>query len=313
MNESIFNILKNKKAKKEAENAKKEAEKREEEEKELREKKKKAEEDRKAKQQKIDEDLVKNMIESIITYINSNYKKCDFSFDDKFFLIEKDKLVFNDVNFSFKLKYDYKIIKPTFNIFIKLGIKKYDYIISGEYYLFFKVFLNNNVIPWYVQKIKSEKEKEKEKEKDNNQFDDDYWDYYEEEKYNYKKDHPDEEFNEDDFEDYYNKVYYEWYGENPPNQQSKQQSKPKTNSEFTPEELAKKKKTYNLLLNTLKSHEDNLKKIQNWKSQNNGKVHPDESLTKTQIESTRRKITEFKIKYKFEGYQFIHIKNMKNI
>lgn len=296
MNESIFSKIKDKKAKKEAE-------KRAEEEKILRDKKKMAEEERKAKQQKIDEDLVQNMVVSVMSYISSNYKQCYFSLDNKYFLVEKNKLSLNEIEFSFKLEYDYNIVKPTFHIFMKLGIKKYDYLISGVYYLSFKVFLNNTVIPWYIQKIKSEKEKTNDD--INDDYDDDeYWDNYEEEKYNYKKDHPDEEFDEDEFRDYYDQIYDEWYG----NTNTKTKQKPKTNSEFSPEELAKKKKTYNVLLKTLKSHEDNLKKINNWKQQNAGKPHNDEEITKNQITATKRKIDDFKTKYKFEGYQFIHIK-----
>lgn len=260
MNESFFDKIKSKKAEKERI--------KEVETEKLRQKERERElEDKKRKHDELEKQLVKNMAVSIMSYITTNYEDCIIYMDNKYLTLEQNKLSLNNIEFSFKLIFEYNIVLPTFNIIIRHGLKKYNYVLTGEYYRTFKTFLIKNVFPWY----------------ENNK-----------DKSNYKSNSPEEIDDE-----YFQRVMDDWYGK---------KTKTKTFG-INQEELNKKRKTYDLLQKTIKSHLDNMKKIQDWKRQNKGE-HPDEESTKNLIAATQNKINQFKDKFKFENYKLKHLKNL---
>lgn len=282
MNESIFNPkwLKDKKAEKERKKKEKERLKQEEEEREYNRLK---EEDEKREREKYEEENKAEFnffFNAIISNIYNEYKKCKVSIPKtNFLVVERDDLLYKNLDFKYKVTLDNTVKIPRFNVEISVNkFKEYNYTASGLAYNELKNFFLDTIYEWYKIEMLYDKDKQKQQKQQQKKYSDDYGGY-----------------------DYYD--YYDDYGET----KTKQKQKEPEESE----EVKNKRRRYQLLKDTLEGYNRQLAKIKDWERKNPGKTHDEKQLVLNQIENVKDKINNMNTKFKFESIYYL--KHLKSI
>jgi FtsZ-interacting cell division protein YlmF len=136
---------------KEEERKKIEAEERERREKEERERREKEEKEKAETRKNEKEQEFDDLLKEIVTYIYSNYTKCNVNVPKHNFLtIEKDRLTYDNKKLRFKITLDNTISHPTFDVYVKWGNEVYDYKISGVIYTSVKNFFVTTLYDYYI-------------------------------------------------------------------------------------------------------------------------------------------------------------------
>lgn len=278
MNESIFNPkwLKDKKAEKERKKKEKERLKQEEEEREYNRLK---EEDEKREREKYEEENKAEFnffFNAIISNIYKEYKKCKVSIPKaNFLVVERDDLLYKNLDFKYKVTLDNTVKIPRFNVEISVNkFKDYNYTASGLVYNELKNFFLNTIYEWYKIEMLYDKDKQKQQKQQQKKYSDDYGGY----------------------DDYYND-----YGETKTKQKEPEES----------EEVKNKRRRYQLLKDTLDGYNRQLAKIKDWERKNPGKTHDEKQLVLNQIDNVKDKINNMNTKFKFESIYYL--KHLKSI
>ena len=251
---------------------------------------------------------------SVVSYIYKNYKSCKINLHDLTLSIENELEDNNGIDFSFKFSLRYATGEsyndPYFEIYIKHGKDEYKETIRQGFPQFseLKSFLLNEVLFYYNHNDPSKKGK-------TNYYDDDEydepsgWDYYKTRGRDYddwKK--ADDEYKKSKYDDYGDD--YEKYKRNKRGDEYNYTKHTKQKPKET-DEIANKRRRYELLKNVLDGHQRKLNDCLNWEKKNPGKVHPDTIVTKNEIAATKSKINQMNTTYKFESVYYL--KHLKSI
>lgn len=278
MNESFFKTpkwLQDKRAEKERKQKEKERLKQEEEDREYN----RLREEEKEKQRKEYEEENKSefnfFFNSVMHNIFNEYKKCKVSIPRaNFLVVERDDLLFKNLDFKYKVTLDNTVNIPRFDVEISVNkFKDYNYTASGLIYTNLKNFFLNTIYEWYKIEMLYDRGKQQQQKK----YSDDYGNY-------------------GDSDDYggYNDTKY------------KKKAEPEES-----EEIKNKRRRYKLLKDTLDGYNRQLTKIKEWERNNPGKTHDEKQLVLNQIDNVKDKINIMNNKFKFESIYYL--KHLKSI